>query len=105
MEYLIALIIVGLLTIAIVLYNSFSWGYVASVIYKWFILTQFADLPSIEWWQFAGIMFFINCFIHNTTTFYLKDEVKDNKRGLILSLISPWMALLGAWIFKTFIFN
>ena len=104
MEALIALIIIVVLIVGLVLYSSFSWGYVSSIIYKWFILSQFPELPLIQWWQFAGIMFFINCFIHDTTTHYLKDEVKDNSKSLTTSLLSPWLLLFGAWIFKTILY-
>lgn len=105
MEILIGIIAIILLIIALTLYNSFSWGYVASIIYKWFILSQFVNLPDIKWWQFSGIMFFINCFIHNTTSSYIKEENLDTSKGLRSSLILPWIVLLSAWIFKIIIFN
>jgi hypothetical protein len=105
MEILGAAVFAVLLIVGLVLYSAFAWGYVASIIYKWFILSQFTELPVITWWQFAGIMFFINCFIHTANTHYFKEEVKDNTTGLTISLLSPWLMLFGAWIFKVILFN
>jgi hypothetical protein len=105
MEILGTITLIVFSVVGLVLYSSFAWGYVASVIYQWFILTQFPDLPAIHWWQFAGIMFFINCFIHTSNTHYFKKEVKDNTTGLFIALLSPWLLLFGAWIFKVILFN
>lgn len=96
-------IITILLFIGIIIYGAFAWGYVAYIIYDWFILSQFTELPVIYWWQFAGIMFFVNCFVHSTDLSYFKDEIKDTKKGLFNSLARPWMVLIGAWLFKIII--
>ncbi len=104
MEILGTLVFTILAIVILVMYSSFSWGYVASIVYKWFILSQFTQLPQIQWWQFAGIMFFINCFIHNSTRHYLKDEVKNNKTGMVTSILSPWLLLFSAWLFKITLF-
>lgn len=100
------LLILGFLAIIpiLIIYEAFSWGYVASVIYGWFILTTFPQAPVLTWIQLAGIMFLVNCFVHNTTTNYIKKEYKDEIVGLGTSLIAPWLTLLGAWIFKIFFF-
>jgi hypothetical protein len=88
----------------LVIYQSFAWGYVALIIYNWFLLPTFTTLPVLTWQELAGIMFFINCFVHNTTTAYIKDEYKDSKGGLTISILAPWLTLLGAWIFKIILF-
>lgn len=97
------LALIGILVIIpiLVIYGAFAWGYVASVIYGWFILTTFPQAPVLTWVQLAGIMFLVNCFVHNTTTNYIKKEYKDET---VASLIAPWLTLLGAWIFKIFFF-
>jgi len=56
----------------------------------------------MEWWQLAGIMFFVNCFVHNSKT-HIKKEFKDDNTAWGVILLSPWMVLLGAWIFKVII--
>ena len=100
------LILLGALAIILLLvfYNAFAWGYVSSIIYTWFIIPIFPETPVLTWMQLAGIMFLVNCFVHNTTTNYIKKDYKDETTGLILGLISPWFTLFFAWIFKTFIY-
>jgi hypothetical protein len=102
MEIIIALLSLSFVITVVTMYSAFAWGYVASVVYQWFILPQFNDLPQIEWWQFAGIMFLVNCFVHSSTH-YFKDEVKDPKNGAITSLLSPWILMASAWVFKIII--
>lgn len=104
MKIILALLVAALIFVATVFYISFAWGYVASVIYSWFILPIFPDLPHFTWIQLAGIMFFVNCFVHSSTTHaYLKDEIKDKNKGIDAQLAAPWILLLGAWLFKNFI--
>jgi hypothetical protein len=105
MEILIGALIVILIVGGLTIYNSFSWGYVASIIYQWFILSQFTNLPDIKWWQFSGIMFFINCFIHIDNSSFIKEEMLDIWKGLKNGIINPWITLLTAWIFKIILFN
>jgi len=102
---LLALLGVMALIPLFILYSSFAWGYVSSVIYTWFIIPVFTNAPTLTWLQLAGIMFFINCFVHNGNTLaYLKDEVKDTLTGTITSIIAPFLVLFGAWIFKVFLY-
>lgn len=100
MTLILALLLIPLL----VIYGAFSWGYVASIIYAWFIIPTFPNAPELMWWQLAGIMFFVNCFVHNSSVHYMKDEYKDETNGFIVFFIGPWLTLLGAWIFKIIIF-
>lgn len=100
MTIFLTLVFTILLIPFLVLYLSFSWGFVASIIYSWFITPVFPNSPDLNWMQFAGIMFFINCFVHSSTSAYIKDECKDSTNGFTTSVLSPWMLLLGAWIFK-----
>src|SRR5690606_39400609 len=94
MEILILFIFTFLIIVAIVLYQSFSWGYVSSILYKWFILPFSPELPELTWIQLAGVMFFVTCFFHSSTTSYLKDEVKDNKSCTLTLLIYHLITLV-----------
>ena len=99
------LILLGTLVLIpfFILYSSFSWGYVATIISSWFILPIFPQVSELTWIQYAGIMFFINCFVHGSSTANnIKKEYQDEKNSLIIQLIAPWLTLLGAWILHLF---
>jgi hypothetical protein len=103
METIGKLVIFVLLIIGVVLYASFAWGYVASVIYEWVVLPTFPSLPILKWWQFSGMMFLVNTFVHSDLH-HFKEEVKDKTTGSIIGILSPWLTLFAAWIFKIIIF-
>jgi hypothetical protein len=86
----------------LVIYNSFAWGYVATVISYWYVIPLFPSFPILSWLQYAGIMFFVNCFVHTGDNSDIKDEYKNNSFNLIKILFNPWLLLLGAWILKLF---
>jgi len=102
MEIILGIISAILLFSIFILYQSFAWGYVASVLYNWFVLSYFAEAPTLYWWHFAGFMFITNCFIH-ADTHHFKDEIKDKTTGTVSSIIAPWVTLFSAWVFKTII--
>lgn len=104
MEILLTVTLFVIITGVLVIYNAFAWGYVASVIYGWFLQTQFSVLPDMQWWQFAGIMFLINCFVHNGN-YVFKNELKDTKNTVVGGLLGPWMTLFAAWLFNVIIFQ
>lgn len=81
----------------LVFYTSFSWGYVATVIANWFIIPLFPEFPQFTWLQYAGIMFFISCFVHGSLK-EIKKEYKDENMTWINIISAPWLTLLGAWI-------
>lgn len=98
-------VILGFLFIIpfIVIYSSFAWGFVASIIYNWYIITIFTNAPALNWLQLAGIMFFINCLIRYNTT-NIKQEYKDYNILWLETILNPWLTLLGAWIFKIILY-
>lgn len=100
------IILIGLFVVILfVFYQTFAWGYVASIIYAWFVIPTFPHAPVLTWTQLAGVMFLVNCFVHSDTSLsYLKSEYKDNTNGFITSILSPWLTLFSAWIFKSFMF-
>ena len=86
----------------LILYSSFSWGYVATVFHDWFIIPIWPDFKNLSWKQYAGIMFFIGCFIRPSNV-SIKDEFKDNTALYFASFLGPWIALLCGWVFTLFI--
>jgi len=100
METLLFLGVLVLVPI-IVLYSSFSWGYVATIFWGWFIIPLFPDLHSFTWIQFAGIMFLVNCFTKHSKT-QIKDEYKDNVVSWTQLIVAPWLTLLGGWVLHLF---
>jgi hypothetical protein len=105
MEIILSLLGALVLIPLLIIYSSFSWGYVASIIYSWFILPIFTNAPILTWVQLAGIMFLVNCFVHSDSSIhYMKKEVKNEYTGLTTSILSPWLTLFGAWIFKILIY-
>ncbi len=97
MEILLQFLGVLFLIPFLVLYSSFSWGYVATIFYSWFIIPLFPQLPIFTWLQFAGMMFMINCFVHISKS-NIKEEYTNKTEGIILIFINPWLTLLGGWI-------
>ncbi len=102
MEILLGVILAILIFSILMLYQSFAWGYVASVLYSWFVTSYFTEAPILYWWHFAGFMFIANCFIHSDTH-HFKDEIKDKTTGAVSSIIAPWVLLFAAWVFKIII--
>ncbi len=86
---------------SVVLYGSFSWGYVATIISTWFIIPLYPQFPQFTWLQYAGIMFFINCFVRFSPE-RIKKEYKDELNGWVTLILGPWLTLLGAWILHLF---
>jgi hypothetical protein len=102
MEVLGLIFLVGLVVMVGVLYSSFAWGFVATKMYGWFVLTVFPELPDITWYQFAGFMFFIGCFVRLTGV-HIKDEYQDTSKYWTTIGLGPWLMLFGGWLFKTII--
>ena len=100
---LLALGIFIVIYIPFLLYNTFAWGYVASIIYGWYVLPLSGLFPEMEWYQFAGIMFFVNCFVH-TSNYQFKEDIVDTNKTISSYLLAPWLVLLGAYVFKLFFY-
>ena len=87
----------------LILYSSFSWGYVAVIFWGWFIIPLFPEAPLFTWTQFAGFMFMLNCFVHQSNK-HVKKEYKDEVTEWSGLILNPWLTLLGGWIFHKFIY-
>lgn len=101
MKNLIVLLGVMAIVPLVILYSSFSWGWVASVMMKWYIIPVFPDFPILSWMQLAGIMFFVQCFTYSPKT-QVKDEYENKTAHTTSVLLAPWLTLLCAWVFHLF---
>lgn len=98
------LILIGAFAIfpIIIIYSSFSWGYVATVFQNWFICPIYPTFEKLSWRQYAGIMFFVGCFIR-PSSLDVKKEFKETNSMYAMFFLGPWIALFCAWVFTLFI--
>jgi phosphate/sulfate permease len=93
---LMSIAIAALFFIGILAYYAFSWGYVLSILYSWFVLSAVPTLPHFTVLHFVGFSLFANALIrHNSTS--VKKEYKDQDDAN-LSWFSPWLTLFCAWV-------
>ena len=97
MEILIAVLGIAFLVIGILIYSSLSWGYVLLQFYTWFVLPVFTTLPTINYWQAVGLMFFVGLFCRYSGE-GVKREYKDELNNVINMIILPWITLLFGYI-------
>jgi|LakMenE01Jun11ns_1017448.scaffolds.fasta_scaffold9945074_9 hypothetical protein len=98
MKDLLKFIAAAFIVFVFVIYGAFSWGYVTTIIADWYILPIFPDFPKLTWYQYTGIAFFVHCFVHSYIT-DIKDEYRNKYEKSIITILSPWLLLLGAWMF------
>ena len=98
MEALIALLGVASLVIGLIVYGSFSWGYVLYKSWYWFLIPVFPQIPHITFYQAVGLMLFIGLF-KNHNDDRLKDEYKDRTKWsrTAISMCGPWLVLMCSW--------
>jgi hypothetical protein len=103
MEVLLTIIgSIGLVAL-IVLYGSFSWGFVSYTFYNWFVLTSLPQLPQFSVFEFIGFCIFINSFVRSGHSF-IKDEYKDKGTEYSMLFLGPWLTLFFGWFIKVIIF-
>jgi len=96
-------ILLGLMGLAI--YSWFSYGYVLSILWSWFILPVF-NLPSLSVVQAIGVMIVFRSLSNYTATKEDKEETTSQKVAkVIVGLVWPWLFLGTAWIVKHFIYG
>jgi hypothetical protein len=88
-------IIVGLL----LTYDVVMRGLVLYNFWAWFLLPVFPEAPELAYGQAVGLMLIVSLF--KTTT--VIDE-KDNKKYLILSMLSPIVSLILGGIIHSIIY-
>jgi hypothetical protein len=102
MEALLAIIGFFGLLFLIIMYSALAWGYVLSILYGWFIIPIFPQLPhDIPLMGFIGIAVFVGAITHKTST-SIKDEYKDKSYQWVDVFLSPWLTLFGAWVIHLF---
>ena len=101
MEVLLVLLGVIGLSLAILCYNAFVWGFIAHTLYSWFILSAFADAPHFTVLQFVGFSLFLSALKPNLGI-SIKSEYEDNSKMWSKLLITPWLVLLFAWFIHLF---
>jgi len=101
MESLLVLIGVIGLTLGILCYNAFVWGFIAHTLYGWFILSAFADAPHFTVLQFVGFSLFLTA-IKPSLGVSIKSEYEDNGKMWGNLLLTPWLVLLFAWFINLF---
>jgi len=79
--------------VALVFYNAFCWGFVASILIAWFVVPVYPDFVKLTWLQYAGIMLVIQCFLP-TSSCTIKEEYKDKDKMILRFIINPWLLLL-----------
>lgn len=94
------IILFFLIVVFVLLYSSFSWGYVAHTMYLWFIHPHFVDLPTFSVIQFIGFMMFAN-IITNRGQNHIKEEYKDTVSMYTYLFLGPWVTLACAWLLKS----
>lgn len=97
---LTAILIVSIL----VVYASFSWGFVAFKFYGWFILPVFPDLPHYSVIQFIGFLFFIGVFTSKGGSTQIKKELRDETSEWTMTILSPWISLILGWLMYSVFF-
>jgi hypothetical protein len=85
--------------LAMIPFMVVSNGILTYYLWRWFVIPIFPTVPLFTLVQAIGLNFFINLF-KNHGSFTKKDGEK--KEFDFTPLILPWLALLIAWIFKTF---
>ncbi len=102
-ELLTLLGTVGLL-VGLIAYNGFSWGYVVFKLYHWFLLPVFIGLPSLTYYQSIGLYIFLSLLRQHSLP-SLKEELYKETHGarILFQLLAPWVALVCAWILKSFL--
>ena len=95
METIVAVIGIFGLGVAVVLYDSFSWGFVLAKCWVWFIMPVFVAAPALTIYQAAGLMLVASLFgskrgSYNETIDGVVVEAKPNYGFIILV---PWITL------------
>lgn len=81
------------LFVIIIVYNSFSWGFVTYKFYNWFVLPAIAGLPHFSILEFVGFMLFLGAFIGRKSTTMVKDEYREKGTEWLILVIGPWISL------------
>jgi hypothetical protein len=101
MEVLLVLFGIVAITLVLLCYNAFSWGYVSYVLYGWFILPTFPEAPQLSILQFVGIALFLSALKPHLGP-VIKSEYEDDGAKWSKIILAPWLLLLFAWFIHLF---
>ena len=87
------------LLIGLVLYSTFSWGFVLYKFWAWFLIPIFPNLPQLTIMEAIGLMFMIGLF-HARNYTSIKKEFKEKTTEYASMVLSPWIALIIASFFN-----
>jgi len=85
-------------------YGVFAYGYALSVLWGWFVV-PILGLKALTWVQAAAILMVVR-FVTSSHTVKLNSEadktktVSDRVTEVLVPLLSPWVCILFAWVFK-----
>lgn len=94
MEALAIIFLLVLIVGGLIVYNSFSWGFVLFKFWGWFIVPVFTTLPLITFWQAVGLMFVVALF-HGK---HLTPKEYDKTNAAVTVLLGPWLTLFVGWL-------
>lgn len=97
------LILAIVLYLGVLIYSSFSWGYVAYVFYGWFVTPYIHNLPQFTITMFVGFILFISVILPKSATF-IKDEYEREDLKWIYLILGPWLTLFGGWVVHSLFF-
>ena len=84
-------------------YNAFSWGFVCSKFYLWFIVSVIPGVPQFTVLQFIGFMFFLLAIMPKHNHAEINEEHLKNKYQHFSTLmLAPWMCLLCGYLIYLF---
>ncbi len=100
------IVIIGIVLVIPVFlaYSVFSWGYVVSILWNWFINPLNLGLPTFTIAQFIGIMLVLSALLpKKSTPTSIKKEYKDDTYDWVNPIFAPWITLLFAYLVHTFL--
>lgn len=104
MEILALIFLTALAIAGILIYSTFSWGWVCFKFWSWFIVPIFIsawpEIPVLTFIEACGLMFFIGLFKNHGGN-NIKKEYRDEGTNWGNLLITPWLVLLVGWLFKS----
>ena len=89
--------------------SAFSYGYVATQFYEWFVAGIFPSFPKLGIYEYAGLFCFVGLFNGKKVEMwkikkeYLIDTTWEKFRPITLFLLAPWTAYAGGYILQYWI--
>lgn len=84
-----------------IIYSSFSWGFVLFKFWYWFLLPVFTTLPSVDFYQAVGLMFFISLLKTKSFDTPIKDEYIIS--NIFTQILAPLIVLVIGFFVKSII--